>query len=259
MRWLLMVYINIKENKKEEDWIKVGDNKINYRIIRIKRKTIALFVDPEEGVIVRASERITDRQIEVLVREKSNWIIKKQEELKRIRFEIKKEFVTGEKLSFLGQLYELEIIENEGIKTVSVTLKDGKFKIKVPSNLKDDNRREEIKRRLVEWYKKEARTKYKERVERYRKKLGVTYNKIYIRDQKTRWGSCSNKGNLNFNWRLIMASPSILDYIVVHELAHLVHANHGDDFWKLVESVIPDYREKREWLRVNGYKLMNII
>ena len=159
MRWLLMVYINIKENKKEEDWIKVGDNKINYRIIRIKRKTIALFVDPEEGVIVRASERITDRQIEVLVREKSNWIIKKQEELKRIRFEIKKEFVTGEKLSFLGQLYELEIIENEGIKTVSVTLKDGKFKIKVPSNLKDDNRREEIKRRLVEWYKKEARTK----------------------------------------------------------------------------------------------------
>ena len=138
-------------------------------------------------------------------------------------------------------------------------MKDGRFQIKVPSNLKGENRREEIKRRLVEWYKKEARTKYKERVERYRKKLGVTYNKIYIRDQKTRWGSCSNKGNLNFNWRLIMASPSILDYIVVHELAHLVHANHGDDFWKLVESVIPDYREKREWLRVNGYKLMNII
>jgi len=151
------------------------------------------------------------------------------------------------------------VIETVDTRGVSVTLKDGKFKIKVPSNLKGDNRREEIKRKFIEWYKKEARIKYNERVEFYRKKLGVSYNKISIRDQKTRWGSCSNKGNLNFNWRLIMAPPPILDYIVVHEMAHLVHANHGGDFWKLVENIIPDYREKREWLRLNGYKLMNII
>jgi len=134
-------------------------------------------------------------------------------------------------------------------------LKDGRFQIKVPSNLKGENRREEIKRRLIEWYKKEARTKYKERVEHYRKKLGVSYNKIFIRDQKTRWGSCSSKGNLNFNWRLIMAPLSIMDYIVVHELVHLIHPNHGRDFWKLVESVIPDYKEKKQWLRINGYRL----
>lgn len=237
----------------------VGNAEINYKTIRSRRKTITLIVDPEEGVIVRVPERLTDSQIREIVREKFNWIIRKQEELKKIKSVNVKEFINGEKLPFLGQLYKLEVIETVGTRGVSVALKDGKFQIKVPSNLKCENRREEIKRRLVEWYKKEARTKYKERVEHYRKKLGVSYNKISIRDQKTRWGSCSNKGNLNFNWRLIMAPPPILDYIVVHELAHFVHANHGDDFWKLVESVIPDYREKREWLRVNGYKLMNII
>ena len=239
--------------------IKLGDVEINYRIIISNRKTISLIIDPEKGLLVRAPERITDRQIEQIVRQKSNWIIKKQEKLKRIKPVVEREFVAGEKLPFQGEIYEIEVMESGEIKSVTVSLEDGIFLIKVPQDLKGDNRKEEIKRRLVEGYKKEARIKYKEGVELYRKKLGVSYNKIFIRDQKTRWGSCSSKGNLNFNWRLIMAPLSIMDYIVVHELAHLVHANHGDDFWKLVESVIPDYREKREWLRVNGYKLMNII
>ena len=81
------------------------------------------------------------------------------------------------------------------------------------------------------------------------------YNKIYIRDQKTRWGSCSSKGNLNFNWRLIMAPLFIMDYIVVHELAHLVHPNHSRDFWKLVKKIVPDYKEKKEWLKIYGNSL----
>ena len=235
--------------------IKLGDVEINYRIIISNRKTISLIIDPEKGLLVRAPERVTYRQIEQIVREKSNWIIRKQEEIKRIRSEVEKEFVAGEKLPFQGEIYEIEVMESGEIKSVTVSLEDGIFLIKVPHDLKGDNRKEEIKRRLVEWYKKEARSKYEERVEHYRKKLGVSYNKIFIRDQKTRWGSCSSKGNLNFNWRLIMAPLSIMDYIVVHELVHLIHPNHSRDFWKLVESVIPDYKEKKQWLRVNGYRL----
>lgn len=237
--------------------IKVGDVDINYRIIRSKRKTIALIIDPEEGLLVRAPERITDRQIEQIVRQKSNWIIKKQEKLKRIKPVVEREFINGENLPFLGELYEIEVMESGETKSVTVSLEDGIFLIKVPQDLKGDNRKEEIKRKLVEWYKKEARIKYKEGVELYRKKLGVSYNKIFIRDQKTRWGSCSSKGNLNFNWRLIMAPLSIMDYIVVHELAHLIYPNHSKDFWKLVESFIPDFKKKKEWLRVNGYRLLN--
>lgn len=233
--------------------IMAGNTEINYRIIRSRRKTIALIIDPEKGIIVRAPERMTDEQIGEFVKSKASWITKKREEIKRAKsLSRAKEFVNGEKLPFLGKQYEIEMIESEDIKGAEIILKDGKFQIRIPSNLERDNRREIIKRELIEWYKREARIKYKERVELYKNKLNVDFNKIYIRDQKTRWGSCSSKGNLNFNWRLIMAPLPVMDYIVVHELAHLIHPNHGRDFWRLVESVIPDYIEKKEWLKIYG-------
>ena len=85
--------------------------------------------------------------------------------------------------------------------------------------------------------------------------LGVTYGKISIRDQKTRWGSCSSEGNLSFNWRLILAPPDVLDYVVIHELCHRKEMNHSKEFWALVESLMPEYKERRKWLRENGNNL----
>lgn len=120
--------------------IKLGDVEINYRIIISNRKTISLIIDPEKGLLVRAPERVTYRQIEQIVREKSNWIIRKQEEIKRIRSEVEKEFVAGEKLPFQGEIYEIEVMESGEIKSVTVSLEDGIFLIKVPHDLKGDNR-----------------------------------------------------------------------------------------------------------------------
>ena len=88
-----------------------------------------------------------------------------------------------------------------------------------------------------------------ERVAYYAPKVGVTYGNITIRNQKSRWGSCSAKGNLNFNWKLALMPDEILDYVVVHELAHRMEMNHSDKFWKIVENVLPDYRERRKWLK----------
>ena len=81
------------------------------------------------------------------------------------------------------------------------------------------------------------------------------YHTITIRDQKTRWGSCSSRGNLSFNWRLMLAPPAVLDYVVVHELCHLEHMNHSKDFWQCVESILPDYKERRKWLKEHGQEL----
>lgn len=94
------------------------------------------------------------------------------------------------------------------------------------------------------------------RIAYYAKKTGVIYGRITLRQQKTRWGSCSASGNLNFNWLLILAPPEVLDYVVVHELCHRKEMNHSDAFWKEVETVLPDYREQKRWLKENGWKLM---
>ncbi len=104
-------------------------------------------------------------------------------------------------------------------------------------------------------YKKLARKVITARTEYYASILGTTYNTLSIRDQKTRWGSCSGRNNLSFNWRLILAPPEILDYVVVHELCHLVHMNHSKEFWTLVGSILPDYKIRRKWLKENGHTL----
>ena len=100
-----------------------------------------------------------------------------------------------------------------------------------------------------------ARDIFTRKTEYYARIIGVSYGRISIREQKTRWGSCSSKGNLNFNWRLILAPEEVLDYVVVHELAHRREMNHSKAFYAIVESVLPDYRKARKWLRDNGQLL----
>ena len=101
-------------------------------------------------------------------------------------------------------------------------------------------------------YRKEARRRITERAAYFAEKMGVDYGRIAIKAAKTRWGSCSARGNLNFHWKLILMPPAILDYVVVHELAHRIEMNHSPRFWTQVERILPDYRERRRWLKENG-------
>ena len=102
--------------------------------------------------------------------------------------------------------------------------------------------------------RKRAAEVIKARCRYYAPLMKVTYGTITIREQKTRWGSCSAKGNLNFNWKLVLMPPEVLDYVVVHELAHRIQMNHSAAFWKEVEKILPDYRNRRQWLKENGQK-----
>ncbi len=97
---------------------------------------------------------------------------------------------------------------------------------------------------------------FKERVEYYAPIVGVTYGRVTIRNQRTRWGSCSSKGNLNFNVALMLAPPEVLDYVVVHELCHRLYLNHSKEFWHEVERVLPGYMTQVQWLKENGELLM---
>lgn len=108
---------------------------------------------------------------------------------------------------------------------------------------------------LEKRYRNAARSRFEERVAYFHPITGGNYTAITVRDQKSRWGSCSSRGTLSFNYRLIFAPPVILDYVVVHELCHLTHMNHSSDFWDMVASVMPEYREYRKWLRSHGHEL----
>lgn len=108
---------------------------------------------------------------------------------------------------------------------------------------------------LEKRYKNAARAQFEARTAYYHAITGGHYTSITIRDQKTRWGSCSSRGTLSFNYRLIFAPPKVLDYVVVHELCHLTHMNHSKDFWNMVASVMPDYKICKDWLREHGHEL----
>ena len=108
---------------------------------------------------------------------------------------------------------------------------------------------------LEKRYRDAAKEYIPKRVEYYHAFTGGDYHKITIRDQKSRWGSCSSNGTLSFNFRLMLAPPRVLDYVVVHELCHLTHMNHSNDFWSMVASILPDYKEYRKWLKENGHTL----
>jgi predicted metal-dependent hydrolase len=237
--------------------IKLGNEVLNYEIIRTNRKTMGISIDNNKNLIVRSPKNIAEDKIKDVLNKKTKWILSKLKEMNQIKSVPKeKEFMTGEKLPYLGRRYRL-VVSSRSISKVEVKLYHGKFIINYPDELKNNDkcRREKIQDALINWYREHAKEKIIERVDKYKVKLDVEPNNVVVKKQKKRWGSCSNKGNLNFNWKIIMAPMSIVDYIVVHELTHLIHDNHSREFWQMIKAIIPDYKKRSEWLRINGPRL----
>lgn len=236
--------------------IQFGTTTIKYKIRRSdERETLSIAVDPVEGVIVTSPEDVDEDKIRDVVKDRAGWIIEKQEDIKEIlEPPLEKEFLSGEKLQYLGRRYRLKLVEkSEGS---SVNLKKGKFIITYPEGLEGKKRRRLVRNNLLEWYYEHAEDKLKERVDKYKDQVGVEPNSVKVKHQQKRWGSCTKNKDLLYNWRIIMAPMSIVDYVVVHELCHLKEKNHTDRFWRMLKSIIPDYEDRKEWLRVNGPRLV---
>jgi len=215
------------------------------KLIRMKRKTIALQITDDAALIVKAPFRVSEQIIKEVVAKHVTWIEKRRKEvLSRETKFVKKEFVNGEKIFYMGQYYELTIIDEQNEPLI---FNQGFFLSK--------NYLSTAREVFIDWYKKRALEKIPERVECYTKKRNFTYSKITITNAEKRWGSCSSKGNLNFSWRLIMAPLFVVDYVVVHELTHLKVRNHSKSFWDEVKILMPDYKRRQEWLKNNGYLL----
>ena len=233
--------------------VQIGSTIIKYRTVRTGRKTLGINIDPEKGVIVRSPKSLSDNKIEDTIRKKASWILEKLDRVKEIKPKpTPKEYLSGEKILYIGRRYRIQV---EPANRSSVKLYQGRFYLNYP---KGKDRIKSIKPALEDWYRWHAKRKFIQRINKYKKTLGVEPNNVVIKSQKKRWGSCSSKNNLNLNYRLIMAPMSVIDYIIVHELTHLKYPDHSKDFWNLLETVIPDYEDKQEWLRVNGNRLVVI-
>jgi len=236
--------------------VKIGSKVIDYEVIRTDRKSLGIHIEPKRGIIVRSPKQITDEKIKEIVKGKGSWILEKLDEIAEIKPEpLPKEFMSGEKLPYIGKRYRLKINEKEDFNSFEVRLFQGKFMVNVPKEVEGEKRREAIREEFIKWYREHSKEKVLERIEKYKDKLGVAPNNVKIKKQKKRWGSCSSKGNININWKIIMAPMSVIDYILVHELAHLKYDNHSNEFWQLVETTIPDYEDRAEWLRIHGPQL----
>ena len=192
---------------------------MNVKIIRSNRKTLAIQINPDLSVTVRAPMYAPQSDIERILREKESWI---QKHIEKIREqEAKRKKTQGEKGEY-GEFVERDYLTNEEIKKLAD--------------------------KALQYIPK--------RVSYFAKQIGVTYGKIKIRNQKTRWGSCSSKGNLNFNCLLMLTPPEVIDYVVVHELCHRKEMKHSRVFWVEVEKVLPNYKEQVKWLKENGGQII---
>jgi len=235
--------------------LKIGTTIISYSIRRSHRAKYVSLSIGADGVQIVAPFPIDDSVIISLVEKKQKWILNRFESYRqRLRkIPAERDFVSGEKLLFMGDNYPLKVLEHKGGCT-NVNLTDGQFLVDINADIPIEKRREEIQGKLEQWYIRSAKELIAERLELFSKKIGVKVNAVRFKNQKTRWGSCSQKGNLNFNWKLVMAPTFIVDYVVVHELCHLKQMNHSLEFWLLVGNQISDYKKMRKWLKENGRK-----
>jgi predicted metal-dependent hydrolase len=207
-----------------------------------KRKTIGLVVERDKSVVVLAPSGTSQERLDDFVSRKKFWIYEKINHTPKFQEkEPEPPFKAGKSILYMGKNYRLEVVE-ESIEGIHF---NHKF------HINQDNL--SIGPALLEqWYKEKAKEKIIPRVKQFAKQMGVSYNKILISDLQYTWGSCTLKGNLNFNYRLIKAPHFVIKYIIIHELAHLIELNHSKRFWTIVQIQMPDYEEARTWLKEHG-------
>lgn len=226
---------------------------IPVNIVRTSGSKSASIVVERGQVFVRVPISLSSSRIEKIVQSRSDWIREKLRIQSDIFIPKPKEMISGESFSYLGKNYRLKLIRGE---QSEVKLKNGYLTLFHDKNLTGVKRDKFVRQSLESWYQTRALEKFQEKVNRYEKILSIHAKSVSVYDFKSRWGSCSVNGDIRFNWRVIMAPNPIVDYVVVHELSHLLHHDHSEKFWKTIKNVIFDFSEHRQWLRLNGHLLL---
>lgn len=207
-------------------------------LIRSNRRSIALEIRGNGELIVRAPLKLAHSSILDIVRKKAEWIKEKQQKIKA------RKFPAADEKYFLGR--KLKILTVPGEK-VSISFDENSFFITLPQH-------RTVNALLSRWYKQKTLEIVFPRTVQLAKEFRLEVTKISISTANRRWGSCNKKGHITFSFKLIMLPMEIIEYIIIHELAHLVELNHSKQFWESVQKMMPEYEQHEQWLKHNGYK-----
>lgn len=216
------------------------ENRLPDKVIRSKRKTLSLEITRDAALVVRAPLRAPDSCIMQFIHDHKDWIERKLAEVKSRPAPPVRHYVNGDLFLFLGKMYPLYILSGSD---AGLTLGD-KFYV-------GEKRLPEIRDLLKKWYAGKACEIMPVRVAGYAAILDYQPKKIRISDTRRRWASCSTSGTLSFCWRLVLAPPEVIDYVIVHELVHMRQPDHSNLFWEKVGRAMPEYNKHRQWLREN--------
>ena len=214
---------------------------ISYQLERRSRRTIGLKIT-DDGLVVHAPKCIFEFQLHQILAEKAKWIMDKLEARKQ-NYVPPIEWIDGELLLLHGNLIELKILPSN--KNKQPELSNNVLSITSPQA----NNHEAVSRKVTQWYKKQAMPDFARRLEILAAKLGVSTPPLMLSNAQSRWGSCSSRGDVRLNWRLLQAPPHIINYVICHELAHLKEMNHSARFWAIVEQLFPDYKRAEKELK----------
>ena len=219
---------------------------IEFSVVESKEATEPRIDVDIDGVRVVVPDG-SDVDPERLIEENRRWVLEKQHKYEQYREQVpERRFEVGETFPYLGDPHEV-VVEQRPAAEVA----DGKLRL-AQHHVKQTS----IKRALKTLYRRKARERFAQRADHYAEEMSVEYQQIEIRNQRTKWGSCSTTGTLGLNWRLMMAPPEIIDYVVIHELAHLRETNHTNAFWSLVAEYDPDCKEHAGWLDDHSSRLI---
>lgn len=215
-------------------------------VVRTDRKKSASIQLEGSLVKVRVPRSLSDNRVRDLITKRTAWIETKLKEQSKRPVPKPKEYVSGEAFSCLGRNYRLKVIKES---SPSIEMKGGYL---VATILETDTNPQKTVRSLLEgWYRSYAELRLREKTQRLSKIVGVSPASVKVRHYKSRWGSCSSQGDIAYNWQIIIAPHHIVDYVVVHELCHLLEHNHSPRYWKHVARYIPDWKDRRDWLKSN--------
>ena len=218
---------------------------IEYSLVRSRRKTASIYIERDGQVSILVPEKLTDRQVEALLESKRKWIYKSLAEWQDLNArKVHRDYVNGEGFLYLGRSYRLKLVSDLA---EPLMLKDGYFCLRTNNGSLPD-----ADAAFKAFYRAKGARPHPATGRLFPGEDGRGAQGVKVIDLKHRWASCSPGGNLNFHWKCMMAPLTILDYIVVHELAHLIYPNHTKAFWNEVDKVMPDFQERKEWLRLNG-------